>query len=66
MLHYDYPYKQFDLENVEDSNAHLNTENNEKVLSVLYFDDNNSQLKNIIYPKQDSYLYNLLVKQDSI
>ena len=66
MLHYDYPFKQFDLENVADSNAHLNTENNEKVLSVLYFDNNNSQLKNIIYPKQDSYLYNLLVKQDSI
>ena len=62
VLLYDYPLRQFDLENVEDTKAHLKTENNDKVLSILYYDDLNSQLKNVIYPKQDSYLYDLLVK----
>lgn len=62
VLLYDYPLRQFDLENVEDAKAHLKTENNDKVLSILYYDDLNSQLKNVIYPKQDSYLYDLLVK----
>lgn len=61
----DYPLKNVNFEIVEDPRAHLDQESAEKVLRVQFWDDKNSHLKNYSFPKEENYLYEILIPQEN-
>ena len=60
----DYPLKNVNFDLVEDPKAHLDTDSQEKNFRVIIWDEKNSHLKNCAFPKEETYLYELLNPQE--
>jgi hypothetical protein len=56
----DFPLKNVNFEMIEESRAHLDTESSEKVIRIILWDDKNIHLKNCVFPKEETYLYEIL------